>query len=201
MSSILLAYTDADGWRLGIGDPTIMGWLTVAAYLGAAILAGNASRTGSTGQRRFWLALAVMLFALGVNKQLDLQTWFTLTAKRIAQAQGWYEQRRFVQFAFIVLIGIGSLAAAWLGLRVVTRNGPKLWLPLTGFCLLLCFVIIRAASFHHVDQFLRFQLAGVKMNWLFELTGIAMVAAGAIWQRFPGFPPAARSASRPARAA
>jgi hypothetical protein len=43
----------------------------------------------------------------------------------------------------------------------------------------LGFVIIRAASFHHVDALLAARLGGMKWNWILELGGIAAVAAGA----------------------
>jgi hypothetical protein len=42
---------------------------------------------------------------------------------------------------------------------------------------LVSFVLIRAASFHHVDLLLR---AGpVRLNWVFELTGIGLIALAA----------------------
>jgi hypothetical protein len=44
---------------------------------------------------------------------------------------------------------------------------------------LLSFVAIRAASFHHVDILLSAHLAGLKLNWILELGGIAFVAFGA----------------------
>ena len=59
---------------------------------------------------------------------------------------------------------------------------------------ILGFVVIRAASFHHVDAFLAARLGGIKWNWILELGGIAVVAAAAV--RIVLAPPAgsARSA-------
>ena len=42
---LLLAETVADGWRPGIGDPTALGWITVAAYLLGAVACGRAAAT------------------------------------------------------------------------------------------------------------------------------------------------------------
>jgi hypothetical protein len=57
----------------------------------------------------------------------------------------------------------------------------------TGLAFLLTFVVVRAISFHHVDQFLGWQLAGVTMNRLLELTGIALVLAAALREcQIPG---------------
>ena len=40
--------------------------------------------------------------------------------------------------------------------------------------------MIRATSFHHVDQLLHVNLLGFKMNWILELGGIFSIAFGAI---------------------
>jgi hypothetical protein len=180
---ILLAYTDADVWRFGIGDPTVMGWLTVAAYFFAAFLCSRQfveerQRRGSFEKLIFWGALAVMLVGLGINKQLDLQTWLTLTGKRIAVAQGWYEKRRIVQALFILLVALGAIYCTLMAQRLVRRN-PELRTALVGFVCLAGFVLVRAASFHHVDSLINFRLGGMRMNWMLELGSIGILALGA----------------------
>src|SRR4051812_28194527 len=86
----MFAFTDGDRWRPGIGDPTFIGWFTVFAYLGAAYLCWRAAANSLTGQkvRLFWIALAGTLLALGINKQLDLQTELTFIGKDFAKATG-----------------------------------------------------------------------------------------------------------------
>ena len=42
---MILAFTEADRWRPGIGDPTFMGWLTVVAYFTASLLCCMAGRS------------------------------------------------------------------------------------------------------------------------------------------------------------
>src|SRR5579862_622210 len=104
---IPLAFTADDHWEPGIGDPTVIGWVTVAAYFLAACLSFRAAwrspraRRGWSGPRLFWGLFTVALVLLGINKQLDLQTWFTLFFKQVALHEGWYERRRPVQAAFI----------------------------------------------------------------------------------------------------
>jgi hypothetical protein len=81
-------------WEIGIGDPTPLGWITVAAYAAAAVLAwrnaGAARRTAVP--HSFWIALTALMLALGINKQLDLQTWLSQAGRDLAIAQGWWEQ-------------------------------------------------------------------------------------------------------------
>lgn len=191
---ILLA-TGADGrWRIGIGDPSVFGWVAVAGYFAAALLCWRAStaarrlpcgvpRTLSL-QRRvvwFWRALVLVMAALGVNKQLDLQSLFTEIGRAVALSQGWYGRRHVVQLAFVIgLGGVGILGAGLLAywLRGVVRQvlGPAL-----GVTALFVFVVIRAASFHRVDFAL--MSGSARLNGVLELGGIALVAAFAVHSR------------------
>ena len=183
-------------WRPGIGDPSWAGWLTVAAYALAACLALLVYRSCRSEAQRlerthpheaenerllacFWLLACLTLTALGINKQLDLQSLFTEVLRDAAHEQGWYDNRRRYQFAFVVatawagVLGVGAMA--WVLRRVLDR----VWLAVLGLGWMTSFVVIRAASFHHFETFLRsITHAG---NVAFELLGIAMVAAGAGW--------------------
>jgi hypothetical protein len=174
----MFAFTDGDRWRPGIGDPTFVGWFTVVAYFGAAYLCWRASTNASNRRkvRWFWSGLAILLILLGINKQLDFQTELTFMGRDFAKATGWYEDRRIVQGIFIVLIAFGGMivtAALFWFYRFELR---RLWPALAGVGFLMGFIVIRAASFHHVDQFLHFAPGGVRMNWLLELGGIAAIA-------------------------
>lgn len=195
----MLAFTDGDVWRLGIGDPTVMGWLTVAAYFGAALLClREALAAGRSPGRRekalFWGTLMMLLVVLGFNKQLDLQTLLTLTGRRIAIAQGWYENRRVAQLLFVGVVAMAGIFSVIVMQRLVRRH-PDLRLPLLGFVVLLVFVLVRAASFHHVDQLINFRMGAVRMNWVLELGAIALVALGAWSTRRRG--PAAERTPEP----
>lgn len=174
----LFAFTDGDRWRPGIGDPTVMGWLTVFAYFTAAFLCWRAATKGMHARkvRWFWTALAGLLIFLGINKQLDLQTAFTFIAKDFAKATGWYENRRIVQGIFVIMIALGGMATSAALFWFYRRELKILWPALAGLAFLGSFVVIRAASFHHVDQFLNAGPGGFRMNWVLELGGIAAIA-------------------------
>jgi hypothetical protein len=179
----MFAFTDGDVWRLGIGDPTVMGWVTVAAYFGTAFLCARhffEARRGAFAPERtfFWGVLTAMLVFLGFNKQLDLQTLLTLSGRRVFIELGLYEYRRIVQAFFVIVVAITGFAAAVL-MRGLVRRQKDLKLPLLGFVLLVVFVVVRAASFHHMDQLINFHFAGVRMNWLLELGAIGLLALGA----------------------
>jgi heme/copper-type cytochrome/quinol oxidase subunit 3 len=173
----------AGSWRPGIGDPTPLGWATAVAYLVGAVACAWASRRerrAGTGGAATWLVLAALMAALGVNKQLDLQTAFTAAGRRLAKAQGWYEQRRAYQAAFIAVVaGAGLLALAVLG-WFTRRHWRRQGFALLGVVLLVVFVVIRASSFHRVDQMLGARLGTLRLNHVLELGGIACVGLGAL---------------------
>lgn len=176
-----------DNWRIGIGDPSLLAWVTVAVYAVAALLcfaivAGR--RFGPRDPRReaaFWLIAGIILTALALNKQFDLQTVLTATGRCVARDEGWYKQRRFVQYQFIMVSAAAAvtvllLAALWLR-RTLGRTG----LPLLGLIFVAGFVVIRAVSLHHVDRLLGYTVATERLRYLLELPGPALVAASALW--------------------
>lgn len=165
----------AGRWTPGLGDPSVMGWVTVAVYLLAAWFTWRVARQARAegGSWRLWATLALVLLALGINKQLDLQSLFTQVGRDLALAQGWYQERRLVQGAFIGALAMGALALGW-WLRTELRE-PAQRLAGLGLCVLLAFVVMRAASFHHMDQLINFSLAGVRMNWVLELSGLVII--------------------------
>lgn len=183
----LLAIMTPDGWRPGIGDPTLMGWITVGGYGAAAMLCARRVRHAAVGEPfrgsgpnvLFWGALVAALLLLGVNKQLDLQSWLTWTVRRIAWEQGWYEHRRVMQAAFVVALALAMIAGLGLAAAKLRHASRRARTALLGAAFLTGFVITRAASFHHVDVLLRMDLAGTRINWLLELGGIALIAAAA----------------------
>ncbi len=162
-------------------DAGTIAWIIVAAYAGAFVLALTATvRTSGTREGWFWALTAAGLLLLGLNKQLDLQTLLTATLRQLARQDGWYEQRRMVQLVFIAGLA-GALLAALVFLRWLTRfSRPGVKLALSGLCLLAAFVMLRAASFHHVDILLGGTLGGLKLHALLELAGILLTAAGAL---------------------
>jgi hypothetical protein len=178
--------TIADGrWRPGIGDPTALGWTTVATYLAGALICWRAAVAARgirwpsyySGEPLFWLLCAAFLFCLGINKQLDLQTWFTVVGKGLARDMGWYAQRRIVQAIFIMLIGLAGLVLLVVGVWWTGQLRAACRVALAGVVFLGIFVIIRAASFHHVDQMLGMRLGGLRINVLMEMGGALCIAA------------------------
>ena len=176
-------------WRPGIGDPTFGGWFTVFLYVLAVLtclrttVAIRDARPAEPDSVAFWRNVTVLMAALGVNKQLDLQTAFTEVGRAIARAYGWYEQRVDVQIAFILLVGFCALATVVLMTARLRRAPASTAVASFGVTFVLAFVFIRAASFHHFDRFIGSTILGFRWNWVLEMGGICLVIAGG-WSRY-----------------
>lgn len=172
-------------WSPGIGDPLAVGWLAVAAYLLAALLAsrvlGRAERLGLAPRERvFWALVLLAMLALGVNKELDLQTALTAFGRCAAKLGGWYDSRRPAQLAFILAMAVGGAATLAALARLLRGTLARNGVALLGLTLLGVFVMIRAGSFHHVDALIGRSLGGWRIHEMLELGGIALVAFGAL---------------------
>ena len=85
-----------------------------------------------------------------------------------------------MQVAFILIVLVLGLMGLAAMLWLTRGNLRDLRLPLAGLALVGTFVVIRATSFQKVDILIHLDLAGIRVNWILELGGIAVIAAGAI---------------------
>lgn len=130
----------------------------------------------------WWATFAVTLAILGINKQLDLQTWFTQTLRDMAKSQGWYDNRRAIGMkVYAVFVGFG-LVICGVVLYFARRGGARAWWTVAGMGVLGAFIVLRAASFHHVDKLLGWRVSGFGVNFVMECIGLVMISFGA-WAR------------------
>lgn len=187
MANNAYAATVDGRWHIGIGDPTIFGWITVACYFLAVLVCANKAyklKAAGVGYR-FWLCLALFLLLLGINKQLDLQTWFTQTLRDSARAQGWYESRRPLQALFIFSLAVGILVSLVSIRQFLTASWHRHKVAWIGVELLCTFVLMRAASFHHMDVFINHHWLSVRFNVLLEIGAILVIIVGALREQSP----------------
>jgi hypothetical protein len=152
-------------WSPGIGDPTVGGWVTVVLYFLAAV------STWKTA----WRAISILFVALGINKQLDLQTALTEFGRVVADYQGGYNERQIVQVWFTMGVAVASILIACVLLTFARKSPAPTWLALVGTTTVLAFVLIRAASFHHIDRFIGETILELRWNWVLEMGGISTV--------------------------
>ena len=180
MDQLAILHCVTERWAPGIGDPGVMGWATVAAYAVAAVLALRRASGPVAGpaERRFWAVAMAGLAFLAVNKQLDLQSLLTAAGRCTAQLQGWYDMRRTVQLDFIVTLAAAALLGGLVTLWLMRGTLARTWLAILGLVWIIGFVLVRAVGFHHVDEMIGLRVAGMRLNWVFELGGIGLFALG-----------------------
>lgn len=173
-----------------LGDPNAVGIATTVGYLASAaacIWAAQqipAAIVGRSGHRRFWGLLAAVELVLGVNKQADLQTSLTQLLRQWARQEGWYEHRRPLQIAFSVA---ACAVTVWLLCWVVKQIGRwplPFHLAWVALGLQFLYVMLRIASFHHVDSVFRLELGHMRLAWIIELLGVGLCLVAAWSVRF-----------------
>mgnify|MGYP003381904451 CR=1 FL=1 len=174
-------------WQSSIAHADMADWVTVAAYFLAAILCWRAERHAwlqrSSREKIFWRSTAIFLVLLGINELLDLQTLLTMIGRAHAKANGWYPDHRRIQYLFIVALAIGALCLGAALLWLTRRMHYSVRLALGGLVFIGLFILLRAASFHHLYEILGRGAADFPLGWIQEMAGILLVAAAALLYR------------------
>ncbi len=171
----------ANAWSPGIGDPSLLGWVTTASYLIAVVLTFLVLRQAGklyseAGKARiFWLGLTLLMVFLGLNKQLDLQAFLNSAIKCQAIVDGWYGQRREFQLIFVVAMAAAFSALLAFILIFFRINLRKDKLAVIGVVFLMVFILIHASYFNYSDlpAINAFYESG--LNWALELAGIFLI--------------------------
>jgi hypothetical protein len=166
-------------WKPSFHDDFFIGWLITGSYIVCAILAVLIAsfhrHLEEKGAEKFWHAIGLLMVLLGINKQLALQMLLNEMGRQVARAQGWYDQRRIVQFLFVAVFAM-AFTATFIWFANKYRDSFRRYrLALCGLFFLLSFVIIRAATFHHIDEIIQYDIHGFTMNWMLELAGIYLI--------------------------
>jgi hypothetical protein len=148
-----------------------------------------ARRHGLKGSPAFWLMISVMLMLMIVDRALNLRESLIEVMRGVVESQEWYRSRNFRRsvFAIIASVGgflvVGSLVFSAFG--QFKKNSPAL----VATILMGGFFLYRETSFHEAfmaSQFLRFDtafrqsFAGLRSQWIVELTSAIAIATSAL---------------------
>lgn len=173
-------------WQASIAPPQMADWLTIAACLLAAAMSMQAAARGTSAayERHFWQFAAALLAFLAINELLDLHTLITIAGRAHAKAFGWYGAHRAAQYAFVIALSGGGAMAGLAMLWLTRRADQAVRLAVVGFAFIGLFALLRAASFHHLDDFLGGRTFRFDWSSVPEMVGIGVVAyAAAIYPR------------------
>lgn len=169
-------------------DRSIVGYTITAGYLFSAALLFYAyffRRRKHEGMRTdtfnwFWITCATLTLALGINKQLDLQTNLTQWGRQLFRSWELYDARRTYQLYGTLAVIVATLVAGALLLALVRRMGGAFKLVLFGLGLCTTYVLLRLVSFTHVDSFLNLDVGWMRLGWILELSGVACTLIGSV---------------------
>ncbi len=170
-------------WSPSIGDPNLSAWVLVALYFAAATLSWRSARQlrpTARLERWWWLGLSALLIALGINKQLDLQTALTELGRVVTRELGIVGLRALMRWGAVIGLGLGALVAGWVLVRLARRAPRPTQLAVWATAALLGFIVLRAASFYRVGL----GRGGVNISWpivwLLEFVPLLTICIGAM---------------------
>lgn len=178
-------------WQPTIGDPSLAGWSIATLYFITAAMSLMVYRNARfiftsriKSQAQLWMAIALLLLLLGINKQLDLQTLFTEIGRAIAKQGNWYKDRRSIQIIFVAAVAVLGTIVTIAMLVAYRKSFKNNYLALVGIVFLISYVLIRASSFHHIDKLIHSRLLSLQFNWLFESVGILLILANSLYLQY-----------------
>ncbi len=149
------------------GDDGFFGWLQTFLYFAASAACfwrARASEAQATLERglpepprfseaRVWLVVALCCLLLGLNKQLDAQTWLLFELEDLARDAGVFRRAYLVRKATLVLAAPLVLLAGAYVIKLFRTPSPGLRRATVGLALLGPFIALRMARFSGLRGF------------------------------------------------
>jgi hypothetical protein len=168
-------------WEIAIEH---LGWsalVVLIAYLVAAWLSfvcGYAARQAGENGRGWYLCCGLLLL-LTVESVLQSHVFLLQMIRSLAKAQGWYADRRSGQYYLVA----ASLIFALLTLFWLRSRLAEIWHDcapaVLGIGISAAVFLMRAISFHDTDQIINFNIVGISLGRLLEMSGLLLIALGA----------------------
>jgi hypothetical protein len=143
--------TETFRWTFGIGDPSLEGWLICILYLTATILSYKKYSILKSQKRlifKSWGFISLILLFLSLNKQLDFQTIVSDIGRTIAVNLDLMEQRHIFKRVFIITVALSGIAFIINFRKNIFHLKKSHPLTFVGLTALVCFIFLRATSFH-----------------------------------------------------
>ncbi len=161
-----------------------IGWAAVAGYLTIALLCAwlalHCSSPDKDGARRGWCLLLCSMTALGINKQLNLQTFLLEAGRVVAKWGHWYSYRRYAQVSFVFTVTLIGALVAW---KILQYYWPILQQRVelaAGLVLIAVYCILRAAEIDHIKAVTMHTKFAHTPFWFVEIAGILLTFIGTI---------------------
>lgn len=182
MNALLQAFSNAAPvWHQALAQVSWHHGLVTASYLGAAWLCFMNAYLASAAQepRGGWHASVTILCLLAANTVLRADLWLAHVLRAMAQLQGWYGQRRPLQYAMLALLLLMLVVAGHWSRRARVGADRLSRSATLSLGLLLVLAAMRAVSAHHSDAVLNLRVLGLSLGRWLEFGAIGLVALSA----------------------
>lgn len=166
-------------WNAFRGDPLISGTTFVLAYGLTGWLILKAARACAGRERWLWMLSAIFFFFQAANTNLDLHGLIFTVGRCLAHAQGWYEDRRAVQFAVLLGLALGAMLILLIAVRVFRRNLANNVLLIAGTGTALGLTLVKGVNLHGLEALYDGVYGPFRGADLVELSGIAIALLAA----------------------
>ncbi len=85
-----------------------------------------------------------------------------------------------VQTIFVLTTAVTGVATLSVLLKLTRDLLPRHVLAFVGLAVLAVFLVMRAASFHHLETAIRFEILGMRLSWYLEMAGIICIGTCAV---------------------
>jgi hypothetical protein len=169
-----------EGWMEIWGDPFVSGTLFMVSYTLAAVIIFKVALQATGRERRLW-QLCGLLFAFQVlNTHLDLHAFPGTFGRCLAHAQGWYESRRQVQMAFLIILGTFALLVLLLTFVYFHKNVAGNLLLVSGVAVALGITAIKGINHHGGEHYYGGTFGAFRGADLIEFSGIMIAITAAL---------------------
>ena len=175
-------------WHPGIEHVSLVAWGAAVLYLFTAYFCWRAARAprsvgaGARSEPLVWGTIAVLFLLCGIFRGSEFQPAVIDYGRDMAHMQGWYDYRHIIQPVIIGVIGIASLIATIVLLKILWGMPPPTQLAVGCTLMLLSYIAVRTVSLHPVDAIAHSRILGLRLSWIFEI-GIMVVVTLAARRR------------------
>lgn len=182
MQFLMQAFTEATQvWELAVVQLNWIHAVIAVAYGGAAWLCLLNARIAQDACEPFavWYGVAGVLCVLGANTVLHGDLWVGHVLRAMAKMEGWYGERRWLQYGVIVLLMLMAVASAYrLRTELTACDHPAESVSM-GVIVLLLIMLVRVISAHGSDFVMNYRVIGISLGRWFEFCGLGWVVQGA----------------------
>lgn len=150
-------------------------------YGAATVCAFCCVALGARAERSWWLGIALTLFAIAALRVTRPDVQLDNSLYRSFRELGWYDYRRPLQIAVLIVVGAGLAAGARFSLSSTFDFTRQTRVAIAASALLLVVVILRASSLHWTDAVFDRRLAGISVSHLVQAIALLIVTAMALW--------------------